>query len=156
MELRDLRQRLQEARPEMPPLAARATESQLPRSPYDSEYARLKNDLHRKLLDRIDLEVMSSLPEDRLRRDLKAMVETLLTETEVALNAQERRQMIQDIEHEMLGLGPLEPLLADPTVSDILVNTWRQVYVERAGRLVETEIRFASNQHLHKIIDKTV
>lgn len=153
----DLRQRLQDVRPDAALAMMGAGEAHVaPRSHDDTEYARLKNELHRKLLDRIDLEVMSSLPEAQLRRDLKSMVEHLLSDGDVALNALERRQMVQDIEHEMLGLGPLEPLLADPTVSDILVNTYRQIYVERAGKLVLTDVRFASNQHLLKIIDKIV
>jgi pilus assembly protein CpaF len=153
----DLRQRLQAVRPDAAPALADSEGIRSnPRAHDDAEYARLKNEIHRKLLDRVDLEVMASLPADRLRRDLKAMVERLLSEGDVALNASERRQMVQDIEDEMLGLGPLEPLLADPTISDILVNTFRQIYVERAGKLVLTDVHFASNQHLLKIIDKIV
>ncbi len=153
----DLRQRLQAVRPEAAPVLTGLGEALThPRSHGDTEYARLKNELHRKLLDRIDLEVMSSLPDEQLRRDLKSVVERLLSEGDIALNAFERRQMMQDIEDEMLGLGPLEPLLADPTISDILVNTCRQIYVERAGKLMLTDVRFASNQHLLKIIDKIV
>ncbi|MFZ2854083.1 MAG: CpaF family protein [Rhodocyclaceae bacterium] len=153
----DLRQKLQAVRPDVTLTMVGAAENKsVQRSHDDIEYARLKNEIHRKLLDRVDLEVMSSLPEDRLRRDLKTMVETLLTEGDVALNAPERRQLVQDIEDEMLGLGPLEALLADASISDILVNTCRQVYVERAGKLVLTDVRFANNQHLLKIIDKIV
>lgn len=122
----------------------------------DVEYARLKTEIHRKLLDRVDLEAMSGLPEDTLRQELKTMVEHLLAEEGVALNGPERKQIVRDIEHEMLGLGPLEPLLADPTISDILVNTCKQIYIERAGRLELTNVRFASNQHLLKIIDRIV
>jgi pilus assembly protein CpaF len=150
----DLRQRLQAVRPDATPAMQDIKTTAYLHS--DAEYARLKNEIHRKLLDRLDLEVMSSLPDDQLRRELKTMVERLLAEGDVALNAPERRQMVEDIEHEMLGLGPLEPLLADATVSDILVNTYRQIYVERAGKLVLTDVRFASNQHLLKIIDKIV
>ena len=153
----DLRQKLQAVQPETAAAIISMAESRsAPRSHDDIEYARLKNDIHRKLLDRVDLEVMSSLPEERLRRDLKTLVERLLAEGDVALNAAERRQIVQDIEDEMLGLGPLEALLADPSVSDILVNTFRQIYVERAGKLTLTDVRFASNPHLLKIIDKIV
>lgn len=153
----DLRQKLQAVRPDVTLAMVGAGEvKNSPRSHDDIEYARLKNEIHRKLLDRVDLEVMSSLPEDRLRRDLKTMVESLLAEGDVALNALERRQIVQDIEDEMLGLGPLEALLADASISDILVNTCRQVYVERAGKLMLTDVRFANNQHLLKIIDKIV
>lgn len=122
----------------------------------ESEYAQLRTDIHRRLLDRVDLEVMSNMPADRLRVELKGLVERILAEDGTALNAVERKQLILDIQDEMLGLGPLEPLLADPTISDILVNTCRYVYVERHGKLELTNVRFASNQHLHKIIDKIV
>ncbi|MBD5803291.1 putative conjugal transfer protein [Azoarcus sp. Aa7] len=122
----------------------------------ESAYAQLRTDIHRRLLDRVDLEVMSNMPAERLRNELKVLVERILAEDGTALNAVERKQLIQDIQDEMLGLGPLEPLLADPTISDILVNTCRYVYVERHGKLELTNVRFASNQHLHKIIDKIV
>lgn len=153
----NLRQRLQEIAPAaagtvVAPAEFRGTL----RSHDDTEYARLKTGIHRKLLDRADLEVMSSLAEESLRQELKVMVERLLAEEGIALNAPERKQIVQDIQDEMLGLGPLEPLLADPTISDILVNSYRQVYVERAGKLELTGLRFASNEHLLKIIDKIV
>jgi pilus assembly protein CpaF len=153
----DLRQKLQAVRPDAAAaIISMADTRNAPRSHDDVDYARLKNDIHRKLLDRVDLEVMSSMPDEKLRRDLKTMVERLLAEGDVALNTAERRQIVQDIEDEMLGLGPLEALLADPSVSDILVNTFRQIYVERAGKLTLTDVRFASNAHLLKIIDKIV
>ncbi|HZX31866.1 MAG TPA: ATPase, T2SS/T4P/T4SS family, partial [Rhodocyclaceae bacterium] len=119
-------------------------------------FQQTKTMIHRKLLERVDLEVMSNLPPNKLREEVKVLVERLLAEEDVALNAAERKQMVQDIQHEVLGLGPLEPLLADPTVSDILVNGANQIYVERFGRLEKCDIRFASNEHLMKIIDKIV
>ena len=154
----NLRQKLQENQQEATLAAVGASQFRAAelRAHDDTEYAQLKTDIHRKLLDRVDLEAMSNLPAERLRQELKTMVERLLAEDGAALNAPERKQIVQDIEHEMIGLGPLEPLLADPTVSDILVNTCRQIYVERAGRLELTNVRFASNQHLLKIIDKIV
>ena len=155
-----LRQRIQEAEPNagMPEAGlSRLHRPQTPaRSGDNAEYARLKAEIHRKLIDQVDLEAMSALPEDRMRRELRMMMEHMLAEDGVVLNAAERKQMVQDLEHEMLGLGPLEPLLADPTISDILVNTFNQVYVERTGKLELTNIRFANNQHLRKIIDKIV
>lgn len=126
------------------------------RSHDNVEYAGMKIDIHRKLLDRVDLEVMSNLAEEPLRQELKALVERLISDEGIALNALERKQIVQDIQDEMLGLGPLEPLLADPGVSDILVNGYRQVYVERAGLLELSDLRFANNEHLLKIIDKIV
>ncbi|MBN9423136.1 MAG: pilus assembly protein CpaF [Candidatus Accumulibacter sp. 66-26] len=152
----NLRQRLQEIAPPAKGVAAPAELRAAQRSHDDAEYARLKTDIHRKLLDRVDLEVMSSLAEEPLRQELKVLVERILAEEGSALNAHERKQIVQDIQDEMLGLGPLEPLLADPTVSDILVNGCRQVYVERAGKLELSGLRFANNEHLLKIIDKIV
>ncbi len=83
-------------------------------------------------------------------------MERLLHEENVVVNAAERQSLVKDIQHEMLGLGPLEPLLADPTVSDILVNGAHQVYVERRGQLSMTDVKFADDDHLMKIIDKIV
>jgi pilus assembly protein CpaF len=119
-------------------------------------YQQLRLDLHRQLLDRIDLDVMGSLPPDRLREELRVLVERLIGEAGIALNSSERKQIVTDIQHEIMGLGPIEPLLSDPTISDILVNTHRQVYVERFGKLELTGIRFDSDVHLLKIIDKIV
>ncbi len=121
-----------------------------------STYRGLRGDLHRQLLDRIDLDVMGSLAPDRLRDELRVLVERLIGEAGLAMNAAERKQVVQDIQNEVLGLGPIEPLLGDPTVSDILVNTHKQVYVERYGKLEQTPIRFDSDQHLMKVIDKIV
>lgn len=119
-------------------------------------YQELKSRIHHKLLERVDLAVMESLSPDRLQEELKVMVERLLAEETLAINESERKSLVQDIQHEVLGLGPIEPLLADPTVSDILANTHRQVYVERAGRLELTDVRFENDAHLMKIIDKIV
>ena len=119
-------------------------------------YQSLRADVHAKLLERIDLEVMGTLAPDRLREELRVLVDRLIGELGVVLNAVERKQVVLDIQNEILGLGPIEPLLADPTVSDILVNTHQQVFVERMGRLELTAIRFDSNEHLMKLIDKIV
>ncbi|MCL4746885.1 MAG: CpaF family protein [Burkholderiaceae bacterium] len=121
-----------------------------------SAYKALRADLHKQLLDRIDLQVMGTLAPERLRDELRMMVERLLSESGLALNAAERKQIVKDIQYEVLGLGPIEPLLADTSVSDILVNTYSQVYVERNGRLQLTDIHFDSDEHLLKIIDKIV
>jgi pilus assembly protein CpaF len=121
-----------------------------------SAYQELKVAIHQKLLDRVDLAVMESLTEERLREEIAQLVERLLAEDAVLVNDAERAGMIRDIQHEMLGLGPLEPLLADPTISDILVNSHSKVYVERRGKLESTDVRFADAAHLMKIIDKIV
>jgi len=119
-------------------------------------YHETKARIHQVLLGRIDLEAMESLSPESLKEELRQMVERLLVEENLVLNAGERRNLVRDIQWEMLGFGPLEPLLADPTVSDILVNTHKQVYVERRGRLEMTDISFVDDEHLMKIIDKIV
>lgn len=124
---------------------------------YDNDaYHELKSRIHQALLNRMDLAVMESLPQDRLLVEIKSLVERLLIEERTPINDIERLRIIQDIQHEVLGLGPLEPLLADPTISDILVNTHRQVYVERRGKLELTDTQFANEAHLRKIIDRIV
>jgi len=121
-----------------------------------SGYRQIANDLHRQLLDRIDLDVMGKLSPERLRDELRLLVEKMIGESGIALNSTERTQIVADVQNEVMGLGPLESLLADPTVSDILVNTHKMVYVERHGRLERTDVRFANDAHLMKIIDKIV
>jgi pilus assembly protein CpaF len=119
-------------------------------------YQELKSRIHRKLLERVDLSIMESMSPEQLRTELKTIVERLLAEETLAINETEHRDLVRDIQHEVLGLGPLEPLLADPGISDILVNTFRQVYVERGGLLEQTDVRFENDAHLMKIIDKIV
>ena len=119
-------------------------------------YQKLKARLHAALLDRVDLESMQRLTQDQIRIELRNLVEKLLEEDAVVINDAERKTLTRDIQNEMLGFGPLEPLLEDPTVSDILVNTYRQIYVERRGKLELTDVTFSDDAHLMKIIDKIV
>ena len=119
-------------------------------------YKLLKERMHLKLLDKFDLSVLESLPPEVLRQEISSMVERLLTEDQSPINELERRSLIRDIQHEMLGFGPLELLMADPTVSDILVNSYQQIYVERKGRLELTSVTFTDEKHLLRIIDKIV
>jgi pilus assembly protein CpaF len=119
-------------------------------------YQELRSRIHRKLLDRVDLAMMENMAPEQLREELKTLVERLLTEEGVAINDAERTNLVRDIQHEVLGLGPLEILMADATISDILVNTYRQIYVERKGKLELTDVRFENEAHLLKIIDKIV
>ena len=120
------------------------------------DYQKLKHHLHQTLLDRVDLESMQRLSQEQIRDELKILVERLLEEETVVINDTERKNLTRDIQNEMLGFGPLETLLADPTVSDILVNTFKQVYVERFGKLELTDVTFTDDAHLMKIIDKIV
>ncbi|MDO8769810.1 MAG: CpaF family protein [Burkholderiaceae bacterium] len=149
MSLRDRKQDIKT----VPDLGDFGSASRLHATP---EYYELKAKLHNQLLGRIDLEVLGSMAPERLREELGSLVQKLLTESGVALNATEHKKMIQDIQDEVMGLGPLEPLLADPTVSDILVNGPKKVYVERHGLLELTDIVFSDAGHLMKIIDKIV
>jgi pilus assembly protein CpaF len=119
-------------------------------------YKLLKERMHLKLLDRFDLAVLETLKPEVLRQEISTMVARLLQEEPEALNDIERRTLIRDIQHEMLGFGPIELLMADPTVSDILVNSHDQVYVERKGRLELTDVSFTDEKHLLRIIDKIV
>lgn len=122
----------------------------------NKSYQEMKSRIHRKLLDRVDLVMMESMAPDQLHEELKTLVERLLSEETVAINDAERKSLVRDIQHEVLGLGPLELLMADKTISDILVNTYKQVYVERRGKLELTDVRFENEEHLFKIIDKIV
>jgi pilus assembly protein CpaF len=119
-------------------------------------YQEIKQRIHQTLLDRVDLARLQKLDSEQIAAEIKVLIEHLIVEEDVALNEQDRRNLVRDIRWEMLGLGPLEPLLADPTISDILVNTHRQVYIERRGRLELTDVTFQDEQHLMKIIDKIV
>ncbi len=119
-------------------------------------YKALKGRMHLKLLDKFDLAALENLPPPVLRQEIAVMVERLLLEEQAPVNDIERRSLIRDIQHEMLGFGPLELLMADPTVSDILVNSYKQIYVERKGRLELTSVTFTDEKHLLRIIDKIV
>jgi pilus assembly protein CpaF len=116
----------------------------------------LKTDLHRRVVDSLDLKSLEKLPPERLREQLKSVVSPLLAGANVPLNQAERDQMVQDLLDELTGLGPLEPLLRDGSISDILVNTYSTVYVERAGKLELTPVRFTDDDHLLRIINRIV
>ena len=121
-----------------------------------AEYLEMKFTLHRKLLDRIKLEALSTVANDRVRAEIRAALTRLIEEERMPLSIMEKERIADEVLDEVFGLGPLEPLLADPTVSDILVTTPRLVHIERAGRLYKTGIQFKDNQHLQRIIEKIV
>ena len=116
----------------------------------------LKTRLHERLLDMLNLSAIEKVAPSDLRREVSTIVNQLLAKEGVALNAKEFQQIVEEILDEVLGLGPLEPLLKDPSVGDILVNTHNHVYVERHGRLEMTSVRFKDERHLLRIIDKIV
>ncbi len=122
------------------------------------EYFDLKTRIHDRLLDMVDLTVVENLDEQTLRSQIRVLVERIIREDpqDMPLNSTEREAIITEIQDEVLGFGPLEPFLKDATVSDILVNTYHSIYVERFGKMEETEARFKDNQHLMKVIDKIV
>ena len=119
-------------------------------------YQLLQQRIHALLMERVDLENLQRLSPEQVREQLRLLVERLLDEETVVINELERKNLTRDIQHEMLGFGPLEVLLADPSVSDILVNTHKRVYVERRGKLELTDVCFIDDAHLMKIIDKIV
>ena len=116
----------------------------------------LKERLHREVIDALDLSIVAKLDDDLLKVELTKLVNELLEKESVPLSMKERETLIVDIQHEVMGLGPLEPLVQDQTVNDILVNRADQIYVERAGKLELTDIKFRDEAHLRKIIEKIV
>jgi pilus assembly protein CpaF len=121
-----------------------------------ASYQDLKFSLHRKLLGRVHLEAVLALPEDRVRREIRTALSHLLDEEDALLNAIERQRILDEVLDEVFGLGPLEPLLLDPTISDILVTRPKLVYVERKGKLYRTPVEFKDAAHLTRIIEKIV
>ena len=120
------------------------------------EHQDLKFTLHRKLLDKINLDALASMETEKLRREVHGALTSLIDAEQTLLSAFERNQIAAEVLDEVFGLGPLEPLLQDPTISDILVNTHKQVYIERNGKLELTGVTFKDAGHLYRIIDKIV
>ena len=119
-------------------------------------YVDAKVGLHQRLIDMINLPAIERMKPEEFRAGVTELVRELVDKEQVPLNAGQRTQLVSDIIDEMLGLGPIEPLLKDPTVSDILVNTHQQVYVERFGQIEPTAVKFKDAKHLLRIIDKIV
>jgi pilus assembly protein CpaF len=119
-------------------------------------YEELKKQIHAKLVERLDFTRVRDLASDALRRDIRRVIEHLCDTENPLLNRMEREKLIEEILDETLGYGPLEPLLKDPTISDILCNGPQSVYVERKGKLEKTEVTFRDNDHLLQIIDRIV
>src|ERR1700726_281555 len=120
------------------------------------EYQELKFTLHRKLVDKINLEALATIDNQRVRAEVRQAVIQLIDPEPTLFSSLEKQQISDEVLDEVFGLGPLEPLLQDPTISDILVNGCRQVYVERKGLLELTNVTFRDDQHLLRIIDKIV
>jgi len=127
------------------------------RESVSDDYFSLKTKIHDRLLDLLDLSLIDSLDQDLVKSQIRSMVQRILDEQDrVPLNLNERESLFDEIEDEVLGLGPLEPFLKDDTISDVLINTYNQIFVERFGKLELSESRFKDDDHLMKIIDKIV
>src|SRR5438309_4136528 len=121
-----------------------------------SAYQQVKADVHRKMLDRLDLEKLGRTASDTAREEVLILIRNSVNGEAVPLSFAERERLAREILDEIFGLGPLEPLLKDPSISDILVNRYNQVYIERNGKLEPTGLTFKDDQHLMQIIDRIV
>ncbi len=119
-------------------------------------YHELKQTIHRQLIDRLDLASLENVENEFLQQQVDRVVRTLLKEQDLRLSPTDEERLVKEIRDETFGLGPIEPLLHDPEISDILVNTYRQVFVERRGKLELTNVTFRDDQHLRVIIDRIV
>ncbi|MCU1285263.1 MAG: putative conjugal transfer proteinc [Acidobacteriales bacterium] len=119
-------------------------------------YQQIKSDLHRKILDKLNLEKLGRTPSDTAKDDVLVVVREAISTENLPLTFAERERMAREILDEIFGLGPLESLLKDPTISDILVNRYNQIYIERVGRLEKTSLTFKDDAHLRQIIDRIV
>jgi len=127
--------------------------SGLPASP---EFQQLKVNLHRTVLDRLNLESIQQMEREAAVQGIRSLITDLMNQQATPLSTTERRLIIDEILNEIFGLGPLEPLLADTSINDILVNTFDQVFVERDGRLERSSVAFKDDNHLMQIIDRIV
>src|SRR3954453_20583594 len=116
----------------------------------------VKTQIHSKLLNSLSPDQLRTLNKDGVREQVGNVVERLVTEESIPMTVAEREKLIEEVLDEVFGLGPLEPLLKDPTISDIMVNGFDSIYVERGGRLVETNVRFKDQAHVRMIIDRIV
>jgi len=136
------------------PLPSRNLSAPMGRSA--DRYFELKSQIHRKLIGVLNLDRVSSVPKDRIRAEIGRVVERLLDEERVPMTTAEQTKIVEEVLDEVLGLGPLETLLKEPTISDILVNRYNKVFIERNGKLSETQVRFKDDGHLLHIIEKIV
>jgi pilus assembly protein CpaF len=135
------------------PRPARAADSQ---NPQNTSFEDLKTLIHGKLVDKLDLSRLGDLEGDTLRREIRLVVEHLCDTENPLLNRSERERLIEEVLDETFGFGPLEILLKDPTISDIMINGPKKVFVEKRGRIVRSEVVFRDNAHLLQIIDRIV
>jgi pilus assembly protein CpaF len=151
-----LRDRLQRAQQVGPPALPNGTPAGSATGVTAEIYQDLKGELHQRLIDKLDLRTIDQLTREQLRDELRLILGGVLAGTELPLNRTERELMVEELLDEVTGLGPLEPLLRDQSISDILVNTYSTVYIERFGKLELTAVRFRDNEHLTQIINRIV
>jgi pilus assembly protein CpaF len=145
--------------PSVPPRLAEGPSARLSEAPSalaPEIYYELKGSLHGRIVDRLNLESVSRLSREQLSEEIAALLAQMVAEENLPLNRREREQMVLELIDEIMGLGPLEALMRDTTVSDILVNTFHTIYVERGGRLQRTGLRFRDNDHLQQTINRIV
>jgi pilus assembly protein CpaF len=135
---------------------AKLTTPLRPTDPKESNYEELKQRIHSKLVDKLDLSRVGELEGDTLRREIRMVVEHLCDTEDTLLNRNERERLVSEVLDETFGLGPLEMLLKDPTISDILINGPKNIYCERRGKMEKTSVIFRDNNHLMQIIDRII
>jgi pilus assembly protein CpaF len=121
-----------------------------------NSFQEMKARLHRTLINRMDLTKLSTLTPDQVHAEVSRLAESVLAQEAMPLSVSERERLVNDVQHELFGLGPLEPLLKDPTISDILVNSHDTIYIERRGRIEPTNVRFKDDEHLMRVIERIV
>ena len=119
-------------------------------------FQEMKARLHRTLINRMDLTKLSSLTQEQVHAEVSRLAENVLAQEAMPLSVSERERLVNDVQHELFGLGPLEPLLKDPTISDILVNSHDTIYIERRGKIEATTVRFKDDEHLMRVIERIV
>ena len=124
--------------------------------PRRAQYLEVRGSVHRKLLAKLNLEKLATAERSRVEAEIRVLVSSLIAEAGVPLSVTERDAILGDVIDEVFGFGPLEPLLRDKTISDILVNTYKQVFVERAGKLESVPAAFQDDAHLLRVIDRIV
>src|SRR6266567_2616793 len=112
--------------------------------------------IHRKLIETLDLSKLSNLEMERVRVEIRHILEDMVKSKSIPLSRADRDRLVMEVQHEVFGLGPLETLMKDSEIADILVNTHNQVYVERYGKLEKTDVRFRDDAHLMQIIERIV
>ena len=119
-------------------------------------FQEMKSRLHRALINRMDLTKLAALSQEQVHAEVSRLAESVLAQEAMPLSTAERDRLVNEVQHELFGLGPLEPLLADSTISDILVNSHGTIYVERRGKLEVTNIAFKDDEHLMRVIERIV